>query len=251
MTKLQELLQTEEYRAVEYQANHNQDFEDLNDYGGISHLFDELKKELKRVPSQQEYISAGLVKAEEFFEPGRAYIWKRREHANFNWDEDLQASVKHRLARTYRSLLIEESVVDYVRSRTDLKCASSSVIDMTFGADLVVMDTEQTKLYYIHIMSRYGVQYYREKGFREPYIMDTQGKKRYWKRNWGKAHMPLVFQNEVGGRMQEVNGNLVFKQDWLEEYFEDLIEGDRFEEYNSDAEFIQFYEWTVKYKIKL
>ena len=65
--KFIELLQDEKYQTKEYPTEFNVYFEQLNDYGKIAYLFDDLVKELGTIPSQTEYVNAGVERAKEFF----------------------------------------------------------------------------------------------------------------------------------------------------------------------------------------
>lgn len=236
-----EIIKAEKFEVKTYDKQYYPEFEALFDYGNIAVLFDDLMKENDGIPpTQQEYVEAGLVRAKKFFdEKDSHWIYKTRKYHQFVWDERLIKAVKNRLARTYPSFLIEIQVQLYLLNKYDVKLACNEYLDMNFGVDITVL--KDKKLYYIHIAknSRWSRDMIKEKGNRKSYIMKNN-KKHYWTRNWGSAHHLLLFNDIDSDRMQNVNGNILFADSYLDRYFDDLFESGEYEEFNSKSEFHQF-----------
>lgn len=245
-----DLVGSEDFKAKKYEARYHQAMEQLYDYGNIVYLFDDLVKELGRVPSKAEYVDAGFERAKEFFasQPTQ-WLYKEKIHYTFEWNEHLKDAVKARLGRTYSSYLIEEQVKVYLKNHFNCKIASNKYIDMNFGVDLVVK--HEGKLYYIHIAknSQASKRMLKEKRNRTSYI-PQDGKKYYWTRDWGSAHHLLLFNDVDSDRMKEVNGNLLFSERYLEKYFEELFANSDYDLPDKNAEIWKFREFLKKNKIK-
>lgn len=233
-----ELLETEEFKAVEYEYAYHQELEQVYDYGVIT-LFDDLMKELDRVPSKVEYVEAGTIRAEKFFEKKTIYLYKLKRNHEFEWDDKLKKAVQYRLARTYASYLIEEQVKLYAKEHYDVKIASNQLLDQTFGVDLAIKLDE--KLYYVHITkdTQYSHGLIKEKGNRKCYIM-ANNKKHYWTREWKTGHHILLYNNVDSNKMQSVNSNVIFSEKYLERYFNDLFENAEYDLANKNAEIYKF-----------
>lgn len=245
-----DLVGTKEFSAKKYEARYHQEMEQLYDYGKIVNLFDDLMKDLGRVPSKTEYVEVGFERAKEFFtnQPTQ-WLYKEKVHYTFEWNEHLKDAVKARLGRTYSSYLIEEQVKVYLKNHFDCKIASNQYIDMNFGVDLVVK--HEGKLYYIHIAknSQASKRMLNEKKNRTSYI-PQDGKKHYWTRSWGQAHHLLLFNDVDSSRMQDVNGNLLFDERYLERYFEELFANGEYDLADDTSEIWKFKEFLRKNKIK-
>ncbi len=68
----------EKYQTKEYLAEFDIHFEQLNNYGNIAYLFDDLVKELVRITTQTKYVKCGVERAKEFFAEGKKYIYSLR-----------------------------------------------------------------------------------------------------------------------------------------------------------------------------
>lgn len=239
---LLDLLNTEEFKQQEYEYHYNTEFEKLPDYGVID-LYDDLKKEFGRIPSQTEYIESGLIIAEDFFT-------KKRYSKTFEWDESLIKSVKNRLARTYNSYLIESQVELYLKEKTDIRLAFNKMLDKKFGADICILKDD--RIYYLHIAkdSKYSRSMLSDKGTRKPFIL-YNNTKYWWKRNWGKAHHKLLFNFTDDNMMIEINGNYLFNDNYLKKYFEELFESNDYDEHSNDSEIAQFYRFLRTNKIDM
>ena len=237
--KLNQLLVKPNYLATKASHSNHMQFECLFDYGNIITLFDELKEETGCIPSQSEYINAGLARAENFFSDNKAkYIYKTNSLYLFTWDDNLINAVKNRLARTYASYIIEEQIKEYLIDR-QLTVYTDPLIDMNFGADLVIRQDD--KVYYLHITknSANARNILRQKANRTSYEK-VNNKKIYWTRNWGEAHNLLLYNNIDSDRMQELNGNLLFSERYLDRFFEVLFNSNNFDILDGTSEIEQF-----------
>ncbi len=131
--------------------------------------------------------------------------------------------------------------------------AASNLIDQKFGADLVIQNKEEKKLYYIHIAadSHMSRDLIRNKGLSEPYQI-KDGLKVYWKRRWNlkhQGHQMLFYDLRDSDIVELVNGNYFFREDYLEEYFDNLFNGDKYDVVG-ESEFEVFFEWMQRYKIE-
>lgn len=247
--KFIEILKDEKYQTREYPAEYNVYFEQLNDYGNIAYLFDDLIKELGTIPTQTEYVEAGVQRAKEFFAEGEKYIYSLRTTHVFEWNEALKRSVESRLARTYSSYLIEAQVQVFFKSLNGVKVRSSEYLDLKFGADLVV--NYEDKLYYLHIAknSASSKRMLKEKRNRKAYIL-KDGKKYWWERDWKDAHHLLLFNDYPSDRMVEINGNLIFDEAWLKRYVLKLFKHGKCDVKDETSELHKFIEWLNANKLE-
>lgn len=243
-----DLLNTEEYKAKKYEHVYHQELEQVFDFGVIT-LFDDLINELGRVPSKSEYVEAGTIRAEKFFKNKTIYLYKLKRNHDFEWDDKLKKAVQYRLARTYISYLIEKQVMLFAKEHYDIKIASNQLIDQTFGVDLAIKLDK--KLYYIHITkdTQYSHNLIEEKGNRKCYIM-ANNKKHYWTRDWKAGHHKLLYDNIDSYKMQSVNGNVIFNEEFLEKYFRDLFKNGEYDLANKNAEIYKFIMFLKKNGIK-
>lgn len=240
--KLLNLLQKEEYTYTPEQMTVHSNFEGLNDYGGISTLFDDLCTELKRIPTQTEYIESGSRRAATFFQnQSHHYVPRYKCSIKFYYDEHLKHAIRYRLSRTYPSYIIEQQVKEYLENYEDVEITCSKHLDLNFGVDLVIR-YKQTQLYYLHIVanSHSAKRLIENKGTRKSYIPHN-GTKHYWTRNWGPAHTLLSFNTKLTDRMQEINGNLLFNEHYLDIYFNNLFSTGMYELDNEQSEIHEFY----------
>ena len=244
--KIKELLEREEFEATQYPGVKYDAFEALYDYNVIG-LFDEMVTELGRIPSSQEFVSAGLKRAKEFFESKPTqYIYKWKSNHTFELDDHLKSAVMNRLSRTYNSYLVEEQVKEFIKDEYDVKMSANQRLDLNFGCDVCVMDED--RLYYIHIAkdSYYSRNHIKEKGRRKSYIF-ANGMKHYWTRNWGEAHHTLLYNDS---NTEDLNGNVVFTDEYLKDYFDRLFEEGCYDELE-DSELMVFWKWMKKRRITI
>ena len=249
---IKDLLKREEYKIVDKKLDeYYSEFEELYSYGFVgAYMFDDLKKELGRIPSQYEFVKEGLTRAEEFFlKSPRQWLSKSRKNYYFNWDSKLINSVENRLSRSYFSFVLEEQVAEFVKARYGAKTTSNSLIDVVFGSDVTfVLDD---KIYYIHITknNRWSSELLTSKGKKSVYVVDEKGQKRYWKRDWKNGHHVLTYNNRSESRMTEVNGNLLFEEAYLENWFDKMFEKEKFDSFNGKSELLSFYEYLNRFNL--
>lgn len=251
--EIKELLHTEEFKRVDVGRYIDEYFEGLFDYNVID-LFDTLKKEFGRIPSQQEYIERGLMRAEGFFkgQPTRWCGYNLGRHT-FTWDEDLIRAVKGRLDNAYNSYVVEEQVEEFIRDNYDVKTATKyrKYLDTNFGSDVTILSGE--KIYYIHVVkeSKSSRNHLKDKATRKSYIPNKFGRKCYWYRNWNKVHHghhALFFDKENTEQTEIINGVVVFRDDYLTEYFDNLFSGDKYD-VMGESELEEFYKFLRKSKL--
>lgn len=246
-----EMLNGEEFATKTYETTEkNSDFQKVHDYDVID-LFDELSEQFGRVPTQTEYIESGVERAKSFFS-NPVYIFKERKTKQFEWNSNLIACVKERLSNTYRSYLIEVQVELFIRENCKMKTKTSSALDLTFGADIVVLDSEKQGLWYLHVASnsKWSKRMIDEKGSRKPYI-PKNGFKHYWNREWNKYNKPhqlLLYNRTLSDRMQELNGNLIFNDAYLKLYFDKLFASNDHDKVGN-SEFEEFMIWMRNNKL--
>lgn len=251
--KIKELLTTKEFERVNIERFTNEYFEKVHGYGVVD-LFDALKKEFGRIPSQKEYIERGLMRAEEFFanNPNQWCGYSLGNHT-FTWDEDLIRAVKSRLDRTYNSYVIEAQVEEYVRDNYDVKMPRSDkefYLDYNFGSDITIL--LEDRFYYIHVArdSKYSREHLTKKGDRKSYI-PINGKKFYWTRKWNKRHIghhSLLYNARSANQTETVNGLVLFKDEYLREYFDKLFSGNKYDVLG-ESEIEEYFRFLKRNKI--
>ncbi|MCW6683046.1 hypothetical protein NHG29_09155 [Aerococcaceae bacterium NML160702] len=240
----------ERYKHEKVERVMHDQFERLHDYGGICTLYDDLKKELNRIPTPKEFLEQGLKLALAFFnEDNCRYCGRKYGYYTFAVDDELKQAIKSRLMRAYSSRLVEESVEDFLRRKyPKLKVYSNEYIDLNFGVDLAVVDAEKKRAYYLHVAknNNYSKNHLDSKKNRKSY-RTVGDKKIYWTRNWGKGHTLLAYNDELTDRMEEVQGHLVFNNRYLERFFSLLFASDRYDD--GAKEIREFKKWLVDNKI--
>ncbi len=158
--------------------------------------------------------------------------------------------MESRLARGYSSYLIEAQVQVFFKSLNGVKVRSSEYLDLKFGADLVV--NFEDKLYYLHIAknSASSKRMLKEKKNRKAYILH-EGKKYWWTRDWKDAHHLLLFNDYESDRMVNINGNLIFDEEWLKRYVLKLFGKAKYDVMDETSELHQFLQWLKVNKINM
>lgn len=272
------MLEQEEYKAVNYPVHSYGDmFEMLMDYGDITSLFDDLVDELGRVPSQQEYINAGIERAKLFFTPRKDFgngnikygditkgrtltVGKKqyqRSHTFYWHEEELQKAVKKRLSRTYPSLLVEVGVIIYMRELfPDLVTAVSPEIDIILGVDAVAIDLKKDKAIYIHVTgaSGGGTNFLNAKKNRWGYAKDANGKGHFYERKSNRGHIHIAYSKfNEDATTQIINGNPVIKEEHLKNIIEVAFQQTAVDSaigLEGLAQLRDLHNWLVEEKIK-
>lgn len=221
---LKYLLKQDDYRVEQYKLKYGrfEEFEELYSIGFVgAYLFDEMKK-YDGIPSQKEFVDEGTRIAIEYFEEKPIqHLYRSNRDYVFRVDDRLINAIENRVARSYTSYILEEQVSEFLESY-DVKQVKNTHVDVLFGSDITFVDRDA--IYYVHITkdNAWSKDLVKRKGNTSPYIT-FKGKKRYWKRNWKKGHHVLTYGDRFDDRMTVVNGNLLFKEEYLREYFDDLM----------------------------
>ncbi|MGB3160373.1 MAG: hypothetical protein WBA84_03905 [Carnobacterium sp.] len=272
--EFKEMLEREEYKSENYEL-HEYDgaFEMLADYGNIKTLFDDLVKELGEIPTQQEYVEAGVKRAKLFFTPRKDFGKGNIKYRNiddgrllrvgkgltekthtFYWnDEELKKAVRKRLSRTYPSMLAEVSLIIAIKEVfPDFKVFANPVIDSVMGVDAVVISKEADKTVYIHVTGKsYGSSdYLNQKAKRKGYAEDIKGKSHFYERKSLKGHIHLTFSKFKDSVSTEiVNGNPIFKAEHIHNVLTVALEQEHID--SSKAEQLnELHNWLIKNEIK-
>lgn len=232
----EEMLSKKEYKAITYPPHtYDSAFEDLMDYGNITNLFDDLVDSLGRVPTQTEYVNAGVERSKRYFTPENGDInqgvqiivgnYRNQRMHTFYWNEPmLQTAVKKRLSRTYPSLLAEVGLIIYMREvRPDLFIAAHPDIDIILGVDAVAFDRKLDKALYFHVTgaSSGGTSFLKKKAGRKGYAKRADGTAAFYTRKELGGHVHLAFNKfneDISTKI--INGNPVFKAEYLEKVLE-------------------------------
>lgn len=153
--QLQELLNTAPYRAfkrLDYQLvpEHLMDGvekqDDVVTFGQeLMYLFDNLAQQLGRLPTQKEYLEAGM--------PYTVAYWKEHQYTNpkingYPYTKGVELGCKDRIARTYSSKIIELQL-ELILKELGFKVYTNPLLDTIAGVDIVAED--DSKRYYIHV----------------------------------------------------------------------------------------------------
>lgn len=227
--ELETLLASPEYKQKQYDIHTHPHFERLNEYGGIATLFDDMCDQLGRLPSQSEYIAAGLLRAESYFSPRKGKkpdvtkYWGKNDmySATFNWNDlELQKAVKKRLSRSYPSYLAEyTTIIQLKQLYPTFQIGSNGYLDRTAGVDIVVASPYSDRLVYIHVTSssQQSKDTLNEKKTRWGMAKDKNGKKHWFERNFNKGHIHLAFSKfDETDSTRIINGNPIFKPEHLQ-----------------------------------
>lgn len=227
--ELRELLESKEYKyRVAKKVNYSA-FEQLRSYGkGIATLFDDLIEDLGRIPTQDEFIRAGLVRCQEFFtdvskvknDGSRWFKINGESWFQANWwkDKKLRLACAERLSRTYPSKIVEVATQIQMRDLfPEVEVVINDDLDFILGVDLAVIDVEADKTIYFHISSYNGRNWIKTKALRGGTCIDRNGKKNIFKRDFSKGHEALLYTLEESETTEIINGNPIFKESYLED----------------------------------
>lgn len=257
---IRELLGQDQYNIIEVEKVKNASFEALNYYGETFTVFDDLLKELGRVPSQREYIQEYIWRAKAFFTDeekvdsnGILWVTFGTTSRMFRWNEGLVKAIINRAGRTYQSLLVEYTTAQQLKNIfPNSKVVVSGLVDMAFGSDIVL--EMEGKITYIHVFSNtyWGHKGFSNKAHRPGRATDIEGKRHCWKREWSVAHSPLAFGREEDNMTEIINGNPLFKEEALKQYIENIFSTDGMYEVVSSSNETQlgkFIKWCEDHNI--
>lgn len=248
-----------EFTPRKYEWVNYEEFEALKSFGDIANLFEELAGVLGRVPTQDEFVAEGFKRSEVFFKkkgkdrwlavgeyPNGKPIWH-----NFQWeDERLQKAVKHRIARSYFSHMVEYSTILQLKEKyPEYKVGASDYLDGIMGVDIVVGSKEYNKVLYIHVTSAsgYSDHWLRNKEGRDGVGFDKDGNKHYYKRNFKKGHVQLAFSKKEETYSTEfVNGIPMFKDSHIQQVIEvAMILTPHMDSWEKKEQLVDLHKWLI------
>lgn len=223
---LEELLSTKKYKAVarlDYSKvpNHYMDgvrkMDNVRTFGvEITELFDKLFTEYGRLPTQREYIAAGMPICKAYWEDNRY-----SESINgYPFTKGVEMGITDRLARTYSSKVVEMHL-ELMLQDMGYKVLSHPVIDMVMGVDMIVQD--EYARYYLHVTTSVRGHDAAEKNVMQKEKrghLEVEGEKYRYYRNF-KQDCIIVF--ETGRKLpyqstKWVNGHPLFYREYVDHY---------------------------------
>jgi hypothetical protein len=181
-------------------------------------LFDNLTAELKRLPTQKEYIEAGLPIYEAYWNENRLTNDKIN---GYPFTKGVKLGCMDRLARTYTSKVVELHL-ELLLKDMGFTVKTHPLLDSVMGVDMVVEDAK--KRYYVHVTtSKYGIagaeQSVRRKEKRGKFMVGST-----WV-SYGRdftGDVILCYESTAplhDGSTKWINNIPLFKREYLEEYF--------------------------------
>lgn len=226
--ELEDLLEQPEYKAFK-RLNYKELSDELFDgvkiaervitFGqGIITLFDDLMRQTKRIPTQKEYINAGMVICEKF--------WKEQQYTlntinGYPFTKGVKLGCMNRLARTYTSKIVELHL-ELLLKELGFKVMTHPLIDSIMGVDIVAED--DYKRYYIHVTTSSKGHYQAEKSVM---AKEKRGKFKVgdaWVVYGRDFKKDCILCYEYGmqfsdGSTKWINNNPVFTKEYIEHYF--------------------------------
>lgn len=180
-------------------------------------LFDDLSKDLGRLPTQKEYIQAGI--------PVYRDYWNNNKYSNkkingYHWTQGIELGVTDRLARTYTSKVVELQL-ELLLKDLGYKVYTHPLIDAVMGVDIVAEDDK--KRYYIHVTTSKKGQAGAEESVRSKEKRGSFMVDGVWVNYCRDFSIDSVLCYESTTALQDgstrfVNGNPVINRDFLEYY---------------------------------
>lgn len=217
-------------------------------------LFDNLVADLKRLPTQKEYIDAGLPIYEAYWAENK---YSSPKINGYPFTKGVKLGVMDRMARTYTSKVVELHL-ELLLKEMGYKVISHPLMDSIMGVDLVVEDDK--KRYYIHITTSKHGQQGAERSVRSKEKRGNFSLGGTWV-SYGrdfKGDCILCYESLTplhDGSTKWINNNPVFNRDFLEEYMALRRLGNKGELLSSGQNKLQgFKEWaeaTLKVNISI
>ena len=250
-----ELLETPEFRATEYPKEAYPEFEKCNYFGDVHLVFDDLVEGLDRIPSQTEFVAEGFKVVKAYFRAkgGKISFWSKDFRTGawsttfIPWSDRLEKALKHRLSRTYRIHLVEYSALVSIHQLfPECWTATDGKLDLVMGIDIVLGDSKAKELIYFHVTENsYWGKMWKTKDKRDGYLTNANDKKIWWERDFSQGHIGLLYDLEDSETTKVVNGNVVFKKEYLKSVIDDaFIFGDT-EPLNRDCQLFKFHNFLI------
>lgn len=219
----------------------------------VINLFDTLMADLKRLPTQKEYIDAGLPICQRYWEENK---YTHEKINGYPFTAGVKLGCMDRLARTYTSKLVELHL-ELTLKDLGYKVKTHPLVDAIMGVDMIVEDDK--KRYFVHVTtSRFG-QAGAEKTVKRK---EKRGKFKVgsaWVR-YGRdfeGDCILCYESTAplnDGSTKWINGNPVFDRDYIQQYFASKRLSKAGELLNKPSKLDQFRLWargTLKVAINL
>lgn len=238
-------------------------FQQLNFFGDVYDLFDDYVAKNGIAPTMKLYVEQYKKVAKDFFTKDADFngfkvvsqYSKNKgfyEDCKYKWNSDLANAVELRAKNSYQSYLVEWTTAQQIkRLYPDIKIIHGSTIDRVFGADLV-LSLPTKKMIYVHVFSNteWGWKGYHIKSKRKGYY-DKQKTKLYWDRDWHKGHECLTFDRYETATTQIINGNVLFKDEFIKDYIDSCFECNSGDDINNTTNQLNlFFKWLHKNNIK-
>lgn len=271
-----EMISKEEYKFTDFRAPSYPSFLKLKSYGNMTNLFEELTEKLGRTPTENEYVFEGFNRSRAYFtDPAKVkgtgdntYRWfpldKKIENGKqivsqwgkFYFDhpikgELLRENVKSRLSYNYVSNIVEMGVVATLCDLGYL-VGVNDLVDGVFGVDVVVGVPELDKVIYLHVTTKKGMRYVKEKENKDGFTFDDNGKGIWFKgRDYSVNHQYLLYGTKLGESegVELINGNPVITAEQIESVILDAVEN-KSDKLKSPAQLLFFDNWLKNNGIK-
>lgn len=228
-TELMNLIQEERYASLDLPTQTKfPEFEGINNYGDVTTLWDELKEELGRIPTQKEYGKEALARAEYFFNTftnsdGSKTIYTRPYNQpghpyKFRWSRRLARSVLIREMRCYQSYLVEDVLVSWLLEHKghEIRVGVHENMDKVMGVDLAVHFKEYDYIMYVHVTTK--SQMFNLGGKEKRNQKNANG---YFERDFTN-HVVLGYERVETEVTDKVNGLYIPNQYKLELFYNDM-----------------------------
>lgn len=249
---IEEMLEQQEYAAIDSvdtshfskkQKSEALAVEKMAGFGiEVGTTFEVLLETLGRVPTQKEFADKATEQIHKW--------WSESTTVTQQWTEATELAVYNRQLRSYSSHLVELHALFALRDLfPEWNVYCSEYLDLLMGVDLVV-ETEKKRLY-LHIFknSKMGFLAYRKKEMRGG-KKNSNGKFVRYQRNFN-GHKSLQYdfrKNQHSESTQFINGNPLFKAEWLETQ---LLLFDKFDQFGQELADLSSFEYLEQYLQKL
>lgn len=249
---IEEMLEQQEYAAIDsvdtshFSKKQKQEalaVEKMAGFGTeVGTTFEVLLETLGRVPTQKEFADKATEQIKNW--------WSQSNTVTQLWTEATELAVYNRQLRSYSSHLVELHALLALRELfPEWNVYCSEYLDLLMGVDLVV-ESEKKRLY-LHIFknSKMGFLAYRKKEMRGG-KKNSSGKFVRYKRNFN-GHKSLQYdfrKNQHSESTQFINGNPLFKTEWLEMQ---LLLFDKFDQFGQELSDLSNFEYLEQYLQKL
>jgi len=211
--------------------------EKQNNILGFSKMWELVNNHIELIPNQIAYVWHGMMS-----------FSKHCKNEDVDIKEIMWRTIENRLARTWRSKLIEfHTEMRLKELYPSARVISSHMIDLILGVDIVVEIGGQR--FYLHLLknSTYSNASAKNKsklGYLIEGYRDGQPVTATYKREFEhSSHLFLKFDMEETFTTKTINGNVLFKDDYLKRTLEEAIRDKRGEVIGESGQISKFYHW--------